>query len=126
MKMKLVKKVFFLLIISTILSINIVDAASCETLLTTEAAEFISEIMTIITIAIPILLIVLCSADLVSIVTSQDDGAVKKATSRIVKRFIAAAAFFFVPLLINLVLGIDAVKDSLNLVDDPTCGIVSE
>ena len=126
MKLKLVKKVFFLLIISTILSINVVDAASCEALLTAEAAKFISEIMTIITIAIPILLIVLCSADLVSIVTSQDDGAVKKATSRIVKRFIAAAAFFFVPLLINLVLGIYAVKDSINLVDDPTCGIISE
>jgi len=126
MKRKLVKKLFLGLIISIFLSINLVDAASCDALLTADAADFISEVMTIITIAIPILLIVLCSADLVSIVISQDDGAVKKATSRIVKRFIAAAAFFFVPLLINLVLGIDAVKNSLNLVDDPTCGIISE
>lgn len=126
MKKSLVKKIILLLIVSTFFSINFVEAASCDALLTAEAAELISDVMTMITIAIPILLVVLCSADLVGIVTSQDDGAVKKATSRIVKRFIAAAAFFFVPLLINLVLGIDAVKDSLNLVDDPTCGILEE
>lgn len=126
MKRKLVKKLLLVLILSIFLSINFVDAATCDGVLTADAAMFISDIMKLITIAIPILLIVLCSADLVGIVTSQDDGAVKKAVSRIVKRFIAAAAFFFVPFLIQLVLGIDAVKDSLNLVDDPTCGIISE
>ena len=126
MKRKLVKKLFLVLMLSAFFSINFVDAATCEGLLTADAAMFISDIMKLITIAIPILLIVLCSSDLFGIVTSQDDGAVKKAVSRIVKRFIAAAAFFFVPFLIQLVLGIDAVKDSLNLVDDPTCGIISE
>jgi len=74
---------------------------------------------------VPILLVILCSTDLVAIVTSQDDNAVKKSVGRIVKRFIAGAAFFFVPLLIKIVLGIDAVKTNLNLVDDPTCGIAS-
>ena len=118
------KKIFFCIIF--LLSFRVVHAEGCDAIFTYEAASFINDIITIVRIAVPILLIVLCSSDFVSIVTGQDEKVTKTAISRLIKRFIAAAAFFFVPFLIQLVLGIDAVKDSLNLVDDPTCGIISE
>lgn len=119
------KKILFSLIIVMFLSINVVYAENCNALLTQEAADFLVEIITIIRYAVPVLLIILCTTDLVTVVVSQDDNAMKKSISRIVKRFIAAVAIFFVPWIIQLILGMDAIKDSLNLVDDPTCGIAS-
>ena len=124
MKKKIEKTMFLLTIVMTLFfTFDIVYATDCDGLLTQDAYDFIMEILGYIRIGVPILLIVLCSTDLVSVVTSQDDKAVKVATSRIVKRFIAAAAFFLVPFLISFVLSIDAIKNSLNLVDDPLCGI---
>ena len=115
------KKIILLVIF--LLSFGVVHADGCDALLTREAAEFIKDIVTLVRIAVPILLIVLCSSDFVSIVTGQDEKVTKTAISRIIKRFICAAAFFFVPLILQLILGIDAVNNALNLVDDPTCGI---
>ena len=101
-----------------------VSAETCDGIFTYEAASLIAEIINYVRIGVPILLVILCASDLTGVVMSGDsDDAMKKAGSRIVKRFIAAAAFFFVPLIIQFVLGLDAVKKSLNLVDDPTCGI---
>ena len=117
------KKIVIILVICMFLSVNIVFAADCNAIFTQDAYDLIREFLGYVTIIVPILLVVFCSGDLMSIVTSQDESASKKAGGRIVKRFIAAAAFFFVPLLVRFVLGLQPVKDSLNLVDDPTCGI---
>ena len=112
-----------ILIVIFLLSFSVVHAEGCDAIFTYEAASFINDIITIVRIAVPILLIVLCSSDFVSIVTGQDEKVTKTAISRLIKRFIAAAAFFFVPLILQLILGIDAVNNALNLVDDPSCGI---
>lgn len=122
----MIKKIVFSLIINLILSINMVYAVDCDAVFTPEAYDFIREVLGYVTIIVPILLVILCSSDLVAIITSQDDNISKKAGGRIVKRFIAAAAFFFVPLMVRFVLGLEPVKNSLNLVDDPTCGITTE
>jgi hypothetical protein len=125
MKKNGIKKIVLSLVIGLFLSINFVLAVDCNAIFTPEAYDLIREFLGYVTIIVPILLIVLCSGDLMSIVTSQDEGVSKKAGGRIVKRFIAAAAFFFVPLLVRFVLGLEPVKNGLNLVDDPTCGITS-
>ena len=123
----MMKKLFLGLIIGVILSMKVVYAADCDAIFEDPAdLEFIREILSYVTILVPILLVILCSTDLVAIVTSQDDNISKKAGGRIVKRFIAAVAFFFVPLLVRFVLGLEPVKNSLNLVDDPTGGITTE
>lgn len=121
-----IKKIILTLVIGIFSSINVVYAADCNGIFTPGAYDLIRDVLGYVTIAVPILLVILCSADLTSIVLSQDEGAAKKASGRIVKRFIAAAAFFFVPLIVRFVLGLDAVKNSLNLVDDPLCGIVDD
>ena len=120
-----IKKIVLSLVISVALSFNVVCAADCDAIFEPEAYELIREFLGYVTIIVPILLIVLCSGDLMSIVTSQDESISKKAGGRIVKRFIAAAALFFVPLLIRFVLGLEPVKNGLNLVNDPTCGITT-
>ena len=106
-----------------VLFTTVTKAETCSGLLTYEAASLLTEIINYVRIGVPILLVVLCAADFAGVVISGDDNAMKKATSKVVKRCIAAAAFFFVPLIVQLVLGLDAVKKSLNLVDDPSCGI---
>ena len=120
------KKTFYIIIILLCLSISPVYAATCNGLLTVEAAELIEEVVGYVRIGVPILLIILCATDLSSVVLAGDDKAMKVATSKIVKRFIAAVAIFFVPLIVSVILSLEPVKNSLNLVDDPTCGIATD
>lgn len=57
-------------------------------------------------IGIPILLIVLGTIDLGKAVISSDDKEVKQAQSRLIKRFIYAAAVFFVVTFVTVVMNI--------------------
>jgi len=47
----------------------------------------------------------------------------KKAGTKFVKRCIAAALIFFIPFIINLVFSLPGIKESINIVDDPMCGL---
>lgn len=71
---------------------------------------FLKSILTIIQFAIPILLIIMGSIDLGKAVLSSDDKEIKGATSKLIKRAIAAVAVFFIPLIVNLL--INMVGDS--------------
>ncbi len=66
--------------------------------------NFLKAILTIIQWAIPIMLIIMGSIDLGKAVLSSDDKEIKGATSRLVKRAIAAVAVFFIPILVNLLI----------------------
>lgn len=120
------KKIIFLFVFLLIFSSGSRVYASCDAILTREAADLISEVVDYIRIGVPILLIILSIIDFAGVVTSDDENAMKVATSRVIKRAIAAVLVFFVPLIIRLILGIDAVSNALNLVDDPTCGVATE
>ena len=61
-------------------------------------------IMPIIQIGIPILLILFGSIDLGKAVMSQDDKEIKGATSKLIKRAVAAAVVFFIPFIVSLVM----------------------
>jgi len=62
-------------------------------------------IMPIIQFGIPIILIVLGSIDLGKAVMSSDEKEMKGATGKLMKRVIAAVVIFFIPWLVNLVIG---------------------
>ncbi len=62
-------------------------------------------VLPIIQIGIPILLILMGSIDLGKAVLSSDDKEIKGATSKLIKRAIAAIAVFFVGMLVSLVMG---------------------
>lgn len=82
--------------------VQIMDA--CEGLL--PVVQFIKKgIFPIIQIGIPILLIVMGSIDLGKAVMSSDDKEIKGATSKLIKRAIAAVAVFFVVTIVSLLMG---------------------
>ena len=72
--------------------------------------KFIKSIFTIIQFLIPIGLIIMGSIDLGKAVLSSDDKEIKAATSKLVKRAIAAVAIFFIVLVVRLVMNL--VSDS--------------
>ena len=75
-------------------------------------------ILPIIQIGIPILLIIMGSLDLGKAVMASDDKEIKAATSKLIKRAIAAAAVFFVVFAVNLVMNI--LSDNSKNADDET------
>lgn len=60
----------------------------------------------LIQIGIPILLIIMGSIDLGKAVLSSDDKEIKGATSKLVKRAIAAVAIFFIVTIVSLIMGL--------------------
>lgn len=67
--------------------------------------NFLKAILSIIQWGVPILLIVMGSIDLGKAVLASDDKEIKGATSKLIKRAIAAVAIFFIPMLVNMLVG---------------------
>lgn len=67
--------------------------------------SFLKAILGIIQWGVPILLIIMGSIDLGKAVMASDDKEIKGATSKLIKRAIAAVAIFFIPLIVNLLIG---------------------
>lgn len=95
---------------------QLLDCSTCPTDLR-PIFQFIKHgVYPIIQIGIPILLIIMGSIDLGRAVLSSDDKEIKSATSRLVKRAIAAIAVFFVATLVSLIMGMfDSTEDNDNL-----------
>lgn len=66
--------------------------------------RFIKGVFSIIQIVIPVGLIIMGAWDLGKAVLSSDDKEIKMATSKLIKRAIAAVAVFFLVLAVNLVM----------------------
>lgn len=95
---------------------------NCEGLLGQDLLDLINDILRYVQIGAPILLIVLGMVDFAQAVLTDDKDALKKATSKFIRRAIVCVAIFFVPIVLNLLLNM-AESAGLNLVDDPLCGI---
>lgn len=67
---------------------------------------WIFKIINMIRYLIPVILIVLGVLDFIKTIASDDDGEIKKAGTRFVKRLIAAALIFIVPLVLQFILNI--------------------
>jgi len=84
--------------------------------------NFVKNIFNIIQFLIPVGLIIMGSVDLGKAVLSSDDKEIKQATSKLIKRAIAAVAIFFIVLIVKLVMGLVSEsnnnnQDSLNWQD---------
>lgn len=75
---------------------------NCEGLIDDDLEFVIKWVMNIMKIAVPIILIVLCALDFSQVVLTGDQDAMKKATSKVVKRALAALGFFLVPTIVNM------------------------
>ena len=89
-----------------------VEKQDCEGLLGKDLLDDISQVLTWVRIAVPILVILLGSTDFARAVLSDDQQELKKATSRFAKRCIIAIAIFFIPSIIMYLLSfIDKIYD---------------
>lgn len=72
----------------------------------------VKKALTIIQIAIPILLIIMGSLDLMKAVMAGKEDEIKKAQGTFVKRAIAAVIAFFIPLIVSIVMGLIVVGET--------------
>lgn len=75
-------------------------------ILGTEFAKILKEVFMWIEIAVPCIVIALCSVDMVKAVASQDEKGMKQAQSNAVKRLIIGVAIFLVPIVLDVLLDI--------------------
>ena len=68
--------------------------------------QVVGIIMMIFKIVIPLLLIILGIIDLGKAVVASKDDEIKKALKQLMIRFIAAAAIFFIPNIVSIIMGI--------------------
>ena len=115
-------------------TINVIGSGSsgagCSDLLASNngesATELIREVLGYIRIIAPVLLIILTAADFSLAVIQQDNDALKKASSKVVKRSLMAIAIFLVPTIIRAILGLPGIKDAIDGTgsSDPFCGAI--
>lgn len=82
-------------------------------------AEFdlVSRVYKAILFSVPAIVVLLCTIDIAKAVMAQDDNAIKKAQSSAIKRLIAGVIVFFIPVLLNLFLGMNYTDDDGNKID---------
>lgn len=74
--------------------------------------NLIKGLFTLIKIIVPIILIIMGAIDLTKAVMASDDKEIKAATSKLIKRTIAAVAVFFIVTLVTVVMNL--VSDSVS------------
>lgn len=97
-------------------NINILLITGDCSILGAEFQSILNEIFTWILIAVPCLVVVLCSVDIAKAVVSQDDKAMKNAQNSAIKRVIIGTVIFFVPLVLQILLDFAGIATG-------TCGI---
>lgn len=97
-------------------------SVNCDGIFTKEALDLISEILGWFRILAPIALIILVAVDFAQAVLSQDNDALKKAGSKVLRRSIATIALFFLPTIVRALINLPEVRNSIQIPEDPLCG----
>ena len=102
--------------------------ASCNGIFTPEALELIDEVLGYFRILAPAVLVLMIAVDFATAVIGADppggkDEAMRKATSKAVRRAIAAVLLFLIPTIVKVLLSMDGIKG--NIVSDPNCGLLT-
>lgn len=93
---------------------------SCDGIIGKELLEFFNKIFRWIQIIAPIFVIIMGAVEFAGAVLQDDKDAMKKATNKFVKRLLIAVALFFIPLILNWLLG---VFNDITGAASSTCGI---
>lgn len=92
------------------------DITDCGSVLGADLTEVLKDIYKAIQIAVPVLVILLCSVDIAKAVVAQEDKDMQAAISKSIKRVIIGLVIFFVPLVIDVLLDLVGLASG-------TCGI---
>ena len=80
------------------------NVTNCESVLGKDLTAILKEIYQAIQIAVPILVILLCSVDIAKAVIAQDEKDMQAAQARALKRVIIGVAIFFIPIILDVLL----------------------
>ena len=75
--------------------------------------DILSELYTVVEIATPILVVLLCTIDMTKAVIAQDDNEMKKSQSRSIKRLIIGLAIFLVPTVLDALLKLAGLAEGI-------------
>ena len=92
-------------LLSIIGDVDNFENKSCETILGNSFLSLIKEIENIFRIVAPLLVLGLSTFDYVSAVVSKDAEGLKKANNKIIRRLILIVILFFLPTLVDIILG---------------------
>lgn len=92
------------------------NVSDCDASLGPKTIEVLHDVYRAVQIAIPILVMALCTVDIVRAVAAQDEKDMQAAQMRALKRVIIGLVVFFVPLLLDVILGLAGLASG-------TCGI---
>ncbi len=93
---------------------------NCEGILGQDLLDFINKIFRWIQILAPIFVIIMGGIDFAGAILQDDKDALKKASSKLVKRLIIAVALFFIPFILSFILNI---FNDITGAGSSTCGI---
>lgn len=85
--------------------------------------EIVSDFVNILMVAVPVILIIMGSIDLVKGIMSQKDDEIKKGRQIFVKRLIAGAMVFFVVVVVKLIVSVVSNNSNTNIVECIDCFI---
>ena len=85
-------------------------------------SELLHSLVNIVKVIIPIILLVFGSLDFAQAIFAQDEGSIKKAQSKFIKRLIIAVVIFLIPSMMKTVLGL--AKNIWPVIDADLCGIL--
>lgn len=91
---------------------NLLITGKCS-VLGAEFHDILKEVFGWIQIAVPCLVLVLCSVDLASAVISQEEKNIQAALSKVVKRVMIGVAIFFVPTVIDFMLDLAGIASGV-------------
>lgn len=94
--------------------------ADCEGILGDDLLDLINKVFRWIQIIAPIFVIIMGSIDFAGAILQDDKDALKKASSKFVKRLIIAVALFFIPMILDFILNI---FNDITGAASSTCGI---
>ena len=104
------KMIIMLLITTFFINFKGVSANMCNSM--PKTIGIINDLLGLLKIAIPIILIILGAVGFVKAIIAKDDQGMKKAQSTFITRLIIGVAIFFVPGIMQFLLGIIGYGDS--------------
>lgn len=93
----------------------------CAEALGDELIGYLQLIVNVVKVAVPILVIVFGMLDFAKAIFSSDEGEMKKAQSKFIRRLIIGVAFFLIPTFLGLLL--DIAHKIWPIIDNTLCGI---
>lgn len=124
---KIISKIMLFIVISLpVISVNAISKVSCGnvTNIPKKIPELTSDIITIIQIAVPIILIIMGSIDLLKGVVASKEDEIKKGQKMLIKRLITAALIFFIVVIVKFLVSVVAdATNANNMVECIDCFI---